>query len=321
MKNILVTSSGRRVELLQDFKREQRKYLPKNKLFAIDYRPDLSAACHIADVSHQCPKVTDPNYSEFLLEYCLNNKIGLVIPTIDTELILLSQQQQRFQKNGVYLCVSDNALIEKCRDKRKTGELLNHYEIKYPKIYSKDDLQFPCFAKPYNGSCSIGAKAIQNEQFLDIETRSNPDMIFMELIDKSYCEYTIDTYFDKFSNLKCLVPRKRIEVRAGEVSKGITKKNFLYESLIKKISHLSGARGCLTMQFFVNEYKRDYIGLEINPRFGGGYPLSYAAGANYPAWLIKEYLLDEPIDFFDSWENNLLMLRYDAKIIVHDANF
>ncbi|MEI8597182.1 hypothetical protein P4S64_04325 [Vibrio sp. M60_M31a] len=81
---------------------------------------------------------------------------------------------------------------------------------------------------------------------------------------------------------------------------------------------LKGARGCITFQLFVNEETESVKGLEVNPRFGGGYPLSNDAGAKFTDWLIKEYLQEEDIDFFDSWEPNLLMLRYDAKVLVHE---
>ena len=77
---------------------------------------------------------------------------------------------------------------------------------------------------------------------------------------------------------------------------------------------------CITCQFFVHTNNPKIIyGIEVNPRFGGGYPLSYLAGANFPKWIIKEYLLKESIEEqFDIWENNLLMLRYDAEVIVHE---
>ena len=77
-----------------------------------------------------------------------------------------------------------------------------------------------------------------------------------------------------------------------------------------------GARGCLTIQVFADLAQDSFYGLEINPRFGGGYPLAYSAGARYPAWLIKEYLLGEEIDFYDQWEPDLLMLRYDDKKLI-----
>lgn len=319
MKNILITSVGRRVELVQAFKKEINQLLPSSLLHAIDLKPELSAACQVADFKNVCPPATNLAYIDFLLDYCTRNHIGLVIPTIDTELDILARHKNIFIDHGITLCISDTELVRSCRDKRNTGLIFQKYDISYPEIYSRESLKFPCFAKPYNGSCSIGTKVIKTQGALDHETLSNPQMIFMELIGSEYSEYTIDAYYDKDSYLKCLVPRKRLEVRAGEVSKGITRKNFIYENLKKKIQYIEGARGCLTIQFFVNEEVEHYIGLEINPRFGGGFPLSYAAGANYPAWLIKEYLLNETIDYYEQWEDNLIMLRYDAKVLVPNA--
>ena len=95
-------------------------------------------------------------------------------------------------------------------------------------------------------------------------------------------------------------------------------RDYPYEYLLNKLPNLIGARGCITLQMLVCEKEDSFKAIEINPRFGGGYPLSYSAGANYPQMLIREYLLNEPVDFFDSWEKNLLMLRYDAKILLND---
>ena len=113
-----------------------------------------------------------------------------------------------------------------------------------------------------------------------------------------------------------LVPRERIEVRSGEVSKGVTRKNFLYDFLLERIMVLPGARGCITFQFFVDVQSEDIKGLEINPRFGGGYPLTYSAGSNFPQYLIDEYFQGKKLEFFDQWEDNLLMLRYDQHLLV-----
>ncbi len=63
---------------------------------------------------------------------------------------------------------------------------------------------------------------------------------------------------------------------------------------------------------------QEIIGVEFNARFGGGFPLSYLAGGNYPKWIIEQYLLNQPINYFDDWEENLLMLRYDDALLVHN---
>lgn len=319
MDNILITSAGRRVELVSAFQEQMHKLLLGGFVHAIDNQPELSAACQLAQVHAKCPRALDSEYPEFLFNYCIENNIRLVVPTIDTELKVLAQHKTRFAQQGIVLCISSSELINYCRDKRKTGEFFNRYEVRYPEIYDGENLTFPCFAKPKSGSCSIGAQAILTKNTLTPEIFDDPEMMFMELVDKSYVEYTIDAYYNKNGKLKCLVPRKRIETRAGEVSKGITVRNIVYDDLAIKMSEVEGAVGCLTIQVFMNESDGDYIGLEINPRFGGGYPLAYAAGANYPGWLIKEYFLNEDIPFFDAWENNLLMLRYDSQVLVRDA--
>ena len=146
--------------------------------------------------------------------------------------------------------------------------------------------------------------------------------MFCQLIDiaEEFQEFTVDMYYDRKGRLKCAVPRERLEVRTGEVSKGATRKNSLYGLLIENMAVLEGARGCITAQFFFNGRNDTLYGVEINPRFGGGFPLTYAAGGNYPGWLIREYLYGEEILFFDRWENNLIMLRYDAKVLVHEQD-
>ena len=70
------------------------------------------------------------------------------------------------------------------------------------------------------------------------------------------------------------------------------------------------------MQLFFHPVTKDMVGIEINPRFGGGYPLTYNCGGNFPELLIKEYLLNEEVAYFDDWKDELLMLRFDDAIYV-----
>ena len=81
----------------------------------------------------------------------------------------------------------------------------------------------------------------------------------------------------------------------------------LVDFLKIKGSKLEGFRGCITIQCFMHKKTEDVIGIEINPRFGGGFPVSYLAGANFPKWIIEEYLFNKQLDYFDDWEENLLI--------------
>jgi carbamoyl-phosphate synthase large subunit len=318
MTNVLVLSAGRRVELLKSFQEALKVHFPKSSVYAADLYPELSSACQIAEQSFKAPHVNSEEYINFILELCHSQGIGMLVPTIDTELEALSLAQSKFENNGIQLVVSDSELVFACRDKRKTAEIYTSLGIDQPEIYDVHRLEIPCFCKPYDGSSGIGAMSILSDNDLTDDVINNEKNMFMELVGKEYNEYTIDCYFDRFGQLKCLVPRERIEVRGGEVSKGITRKHFVYDYLLNRLSGLQGARGCLTVQVFGNPETHSVKALEINPRFGGGYPLAHSSGADYPDWLIREYFLGEDIPFFDKWEINLLMLRYDAKVIVHE---
>ena len=320
MNNILILSAGRRVELAEIFRQETKKRELKAKVYAVDVYPEHSAACQIVDQAYAAPRVTDPFYLEFLLRLCQKHEIGLVVPTIDTELALLAEHRHKFDAIGVSLVISTLDFVLNCRDKRRTIDLFTDLKIDSPSIYDRDKLSFPCFAKPYDGSCSVGARRIEAPNQMTADLLADKKMIFMELIGSNYSEYTVDVYFDRQESLRCLVPRKRVEVRAGEVSKGITHKNHVYNYLLNRLHKVKGARGCINLQLFVADDPEHILGIEINPRFGGGFPLSDSAGANFVGWLLDEYLLGKNIPFYDQWEDNLLMLRYDAKILVHGAD-
>lgn len=319
MNNILITSAGQRVSLVKAFQNEIKKLDDMNKVYTVDLNPLLAPACHVSDGYKQVPRVTEDYYIQTLLSICKEWEIKIVIPTIDTELKVLAESKDYFKEEGIDVIVSDVEFINACRDKRIINDFFTVKGIDIPKAISKDKLKFPLFIKPYDGSLSKDIFLIRKEEDLTDYHFSNPKFMFMEYIDHNvYDEYTVDTYYNKKSELVCVVPRKRMTVRAGEINKGVTKDNELVNTIKSKLPYIKGARGCLTMQFFYHPITKRIVGIEINPRFGGGYPLSYLAGANYPKYIIDEYILDKSIAYYEGWEKNLLMLRYDDEVLVHN---
>ncbi|PNW26355.1 ATP-grasp domain-containing protein [Formosa algae] len=317
--NILITCAGRRVSLVRAFQKELKKVFTEGKVLTADFDPNLSSACHASDGSFHLPLIKDDTYLSSLIELCVAQNVKLIIPTIDTELSLLSKNKQTLIDNGITPIISSESFINICRDKRKTQAFFSDNNINVAKEFSKTDYTLPLYIKPLNGSRSVDNFTIKTEEDLTDYHFKNDDLIFFEYIDHSqYDEFTCDLYFDKQHYLKCIVPRKRIAVRDGEVNKGITAKNSLMEYINKNLGFIDGAMGCLTAQFFKHKENDAVYGIEINARFGGGYPLSYLAGANYPKWIIQEYLLDQTVDSYSGWEDHLLMLRYDSEILVHD---
>lgn len=317
--NVLITSAGKRVELLLEFKRELKSVYPMSKVYTADLDPRMSPACHLSDGTFTVPRVTLRDYTDKLLEICKENEIKLIIPTIDTELAVLAASRQRFSEYGIEIMVSDEWFISLCRDKRRTMEFFECIGIRNPEQRDKNHPVFPMFAKPYDGSLSTNIHVLKSKEDLTEDIKSDPKLLFMELIDKQeYKEFTVDMYFDSKGSVKRIVPRERIEIRSGEVNKGSTRKNYIVGFLKEKMSTIPGVRGCICIQLFYRESDNDVVGIEINPRYGGGYPLSYYAGANFPGLMIEEYMCGKEISYSEEWKDNTLMLRYDSQVIVNE---
>ena len=319
MKNhhVLITSVGQRVALVKDFQETLRGFYPDGKVYTTDMNPQMAPAAYVSDGCFGVPRCTSEDYIKSLLTICLGNKIGLIVPTIDTELAILSAHKELFKEHGIIVSVSDYEFIMMCRDKRNTGAFFEKHGIRVPKAIDKYHPIFPLFAKPYDGSLSTNLHYIKNKEELTEEILEDPKLLFMEYIDKEiYKEYTVDMYYGRDHKVKCIVPRERIKIRAGEINKGLTEKEPLTKYLFDRLEIIEGCIGCICIQLFLNPQTQDVVGIEINPRFGGGYPQSYAAGGNYPEYLIREYFLGEKIEYFDGWKDHQLMLRYDDAVYV-----
>lgn len=313
--NIIITSAGQRVALVRDFKETLVRFYAEAKVFTTDMNPELAPAAYVSDGCFEVLRVTDENYISQLLDICKKNEIGMIVPTIDTELLVLAENKKLFNDNDIIVCVSDLDFIKVCRDKRNTGDFLEKHNIRVPKAVDKYNPTFPLFAKPYDGSLSTNLHYIKNAEELTQDILDDPKLLFMEYIDKeTYKEYTIDMYYGTDNCAKCIVPRERIKIRAGEINKGRTVKCPLMDYIKERLDKIEGCIGCICIQVFFNPLTEDVVGIEINPRFGGGYPQSYAAGGNYPEMLIKEYFLGEKIAYIDDWKDNMLMLRFDDAV-------
>lgn len=53
--------------------------------------------------------------------------------------------------------------------------------------------------------------------------------------------------------------------------------------------------------------------IEINARFGGGYPLAHEAGAHFADWLLQEQA-GMALQANDDWREGVTMLRYDDAV-------
>lgn len=317
--NILFTSAGRRVSLIRHFKETLKAMNLPGKIVTTDLKRNAPAP-FVSDYRELVPRVTDPDYISVIKRICRQYKIKLLIPLIDTELVLLSHYKAEFEEMGVVVLVSSTETNEICFDKRKTYEYFKRIGVKTPeilepeKVLSDPEAPYPFLLKPANGSCSQGVTKINNAKELAFFREYIEEPILQELVVGE--EYTLDVLVDFQGNIYSIVPRLRIETRAGEVSKGMTVKNFaIMAAAMEVVKALPGAVGCITVQCFLTG-SGEIKFIEINPRFGGGFPLSIQAGADFPRWIIEMMLGNKLHIDIDDWQDGVVMLRYDDAVFM-----
>jgi carbamoyl-phosphate synthase large subunit len=315
---ILVSSAGRRTELLQCFRADARELGIDLRIIAVDLQPEYSASCLAADERFAVPRCADTEFIPALLQICQREQVGLLIPTIDTELEFLAENVEAFASIGTRIVVSDLSTVRLARNKDRTAEFLQRIGVPAPRtgaiaeVRSRpNDWQWPLILKPVGGSSSVGIQVVEDTARFEAAAAARDDYFVQEFWKGR--EFTVNLFVDAAGKLRSVIPHLRKETRAGEVSKGITMREpTLIEFGQMIAANLPGARGPLCFQAIVSPEGRAVV-FEINARFGGGYPLAHAAGATFSRWLLEE-ALDLPSTAHDEWRDRLMMLRYDAAI-------
>lgn len=304
--NMLFTCAGRRTYLLKYFKENMNE---EDKVVATDMQ--LSApALQVADVKLQVPAVYDPKYVDITLQICKEQKIDTLLSLNDLELPILAENKAKFEAEGVKVIVSDPSVIDIAFDKYKTAQWVESLGLKSPKTYVRledakhaletGELHFPLFMKPRWGSGSIGLASIADMEELDIyyhllmkqvkktilATASVGDEYIMIQEKLTGKEFGLDVMNDLEGNNVAVSVKQKLAMRAGETDKAVT----LDLPEVREIGHKIGTAlkhiGNLDVDVMQNE-SGEYCVLELNPRFGGGFPFSYEAGVNLPKAIIE----------------------------------
>ena len=312
--NILFTCAGRRTYLLKYFKENMSA---EDKVVATDMQ--LTApALQAADVRLQVPAVYDPQYIDITLNICKEQKIDALISLNDLELPILAENKAKFEALGIIVIVSDPEVIDIAFDKYKTAQWVESIGLNAPKTYvtlasakealAKGEIAFPLFMKPRWGSGSIGLETIDDMEELDVyyhllmkkikktilATASVGDEYIMIQEKLTGKEFGLDVMNDLEGNNIGVSVKQKLAMRAGETDKAITvdlsEVREMGATIGRNLKHI----GNLDVDI-MQRANGDYCVLELNPRFGGGYPFSYEAGANMPLAILK-WLRGEKVD-------------------------
>ena len=304
--NILFTCAGRRTYLLKYFKENLAE---GDKVIATDMQ--LTApAVQVADVKLQVPAVYDPKYIDITLDICKEYKVDALLCLNDLELPILAENKARFKALGTKVIVSDPEVIDICFDKYKTAKWVESLGLNAPKTYvtlasakealAKGEIAFPLFMKPRWGSGSIGLETIEDMEELDtyynlLFKKIKKTILATASVGDEYIkiqeklggnEFGLDVMNDLEGNNVGVSVKRKLAMRAGETDKAITMDLPEVREIGKKIGENLHHIGNLDVDI-MQRANGDYCILELNPRFGGGFPFSYEAGVNMPKAIIE----------------------------------
>ncbi len=303
--NILLTSVGRRAYLV---KYSKEALANDGKVFVCN-SDDTTIAFKYADETVVSPLIYSDEYISFLLNYCKDNKIDVLLSLFDIDLLVLAKNKKKFAQIGTKVIVSEPEFIEVCNDKWKTYLFLKNNSFNTPRTYltlsevksalENGDIDFPIVVKPRFGCGSIACAIAEDNDDLMYHYKNT-----LKRIEKSYLkyesdyednkivyqeflkgqEYGADIINDLDGNYINAIIKKKIAMRAGEtdIAETVSKPNL--KTVAEKLGKLSKHIGNLDCDIFEVDGV-PYI-LEMNARFGGGYPFSHVAGCNLPKAIV-----------------------------------
>jgi carbamoyl-phosphate synthase large subunit len=313
--NILLTCVGRRNYLVEFFRRALRG---RGQVYGADADP-YAAALHECDRSFVVHRVDDPEYCGQVLALCREHEARLIIPLIDLELPIMARQRDRFLAIGTIPVISSPDVVDMCFDKWATRGFLMECGLSQPRTYVSVDeareairqgeVGFPLVVKPRWGSASLGIEYPEDDEELEmtyhllrkrlprtsVASVSMTDAERSVLIQERLCgqEYGLDIVNDLDGRYVTTFVRRKFVMRGGETDQAITVASEELVALGATIGRALGHVGNLDCDVLMSDERCDI--LELNPRFGGGYPFSHIAGANLPAMLIA-WASGEPPD-------------------------
>lgn len=315
--NILFTGVGRRIELLQAFRNAALVLNKSIKIYGADMA-GTAPALSFCDYTRRIVSMKDPEYIRNLLSICEEDRIDLVIPTIDTDLLALSENKSRFEAIGTKVMISAPDKIRICRDKNITSQFFVNCGLHAPQPvnnWKEYKSGYPAFIKPKDGSSSINAFKVEDEKELEVYAKEIDDYIVQPFV--SGHEYTIDIFCDFYGKPISIVPRKRLKVRAGEVLKTeiCMDQTMIQES--KTLCEAFKPCGPMTVQLIRDADGVDWF-IEINPRFGGGAPLSMKAGARSAEMILK--LMDgDEVEYCTDIADGAVYSRFDQSVCIQEG--
>lgn len=310
--NIMMLGGARRVSMAELFKRSGERIGREVSIISYELIEQVPIALEGKVVVGL--RWSDPNVVADIVRVAKEYEIDIILPFVDGAIEIASKVKPHLPE--VFIPVGDFEVNRTMFDKVSAAKAFEAAGIPIPKTYTALSAKMPAIAKPRKGSASRGIRIFHTlDELMQLENFN--DYLVQEYLENKE-EYTVDCYVSQKGEILTVVPRCRLEIMGGEVTRTITCRNAKLDELSKKVINTFNLRGPVTLQFLHDLDKDRYLLMEVNPRLGGGVVCSIYAGAP-----IADYIIDESrgitLNPCDDWAYNTLMARYLKETIFYES--
>ena len=300
---VLFTCAGQRVDIVSAFGRAGATTV------AADLDP-LAPALYHADRRALVPAVREPGYVDALAAIVSEHAIELVVPLTDLDQEIVSAAREALAPALVLAPPP-----EVCRtmgDKYLAHLFFDANGIPSPRTWLPgdvpDDVRYPVLVKVREGFGSRHIYRADDPEQLAFHLRLTP----VDSMVQERClgeEFSIDVFCDWDGRCLNAIPRTMIESKGGESIKGQTIKDWPLIEFGCRVAETLDLIGPANIQCFRESDGMHYV-TDINPRFGGGFPLPTAAGSRYPELALALARGERPEPRLGEFREGVVMTRY-----------
>ena len=316
--NILILSSGTRNKVVQYFK----KALAGNGKVICTDMSNMAPSIYEADKFYTVPRMTAPGYIDVILDICKKEEIDGVLSLIDPELSLLAQNREKFAAIGTTVIGSSYELCEMSLDKYQMYQWLKAHGYHCAKSYmdkqafyedvAAGKITYPVFVKPARGSASIAISKVYDRETIDLLFSHSDGLMIQEFLEGQ--EIGADVYIDLITHrVVSIFTKKKILMRAGETDKAVSFRDEKLFQLIRQFAEEAGFLGQIDIDIF--QVDGEYFISEVNPRFGGGYPLAYECGCDHMKLILNNLQGIANERRIGCYEEDVCMMKYNEVMV------
>jgi carbamoyl-phosphate synthase large subunit len=300
---VLFTCAGQRVDIVSAFGRAGATTV------AIDINP-LAPALYHAHHYALVGRIDDPDYVPQLRRLVDKHDVKLVVPLTDLDQELLARRRDELKPALVLLPEAD--VVAAMADKYRAHQEFVDRGIGSPETWLPADLPeepaFPLLVKARNGFGSRHIFRCANRAELDFHLVRTP----VDSMVQAYCtgeEFSVDVFCDFDGTCLNAIPRTMIESKGGESIKGMTIADPDLVELGRTVAEALPLAGPANVQCF-READGRLLVTDVNPRFGGAFPLPLAAGSRYPELALSLARGERPEPSVGEFRAGVVMTRF-----------